>query len=183
MSRHLAPFALVLLFALAACDSQDPEPSGELVPGIEVRSEANGYMGWLGEPVAHGPANGAVRLHAPYPNPSMGQTTLPFSVMQAGPVALGVERLQPTAALHQTVTGAIPGFSSGSAQVVRSYPAEPRAVGSFQFIWDGLDDAGQPAGTGYYRVTLTAGAELHSMDVILVRSEADMLALRAAASR
>lgn len=183
MNRTSAILGLIVLLSVAACDSQDPEPWVDAVPGIEVRNEANSYLGRLGDPVALGPANGGVRVNAPYPNPGVGQTTFPYSVTQAGPVEVRIDRLPPTPALNQTVRSVIPGFSHGSAQVVRVYPAEPRTEGSYEFRWDGLNEAGQPAGSGYYRVTLQAGADSYTMDVIIVQSEAEMLALRAAARR
>jgi hypothetical protein len=173
-------FCILVLIGLVSCDSQTVEPE-VAVPGIEVRNDGNGLVGTLGAPVATGPANGSVSFHSPYPNPALNNVMLPYSVAQTAQVGVKIERLSPTPAFQQEVAAVLPGFSGRPAAFIREYPVEERLGGSYQIPWDGRDAVGQPAGPGYFRVTLTAGAEVHTMDVLLVQTEEDMLALRAAA--
>ncbi len=69
-------------------------------------------------------------LGSSYPNPFRGSTTLTYGVKEAGGVRVTV-------------------FNS-RGQLIRSLVNDSKAPGTYQIVWDGRDDSGQPASSGIY---------------------------------
>jgi fermentation-respiration switch protein FrsA (DUF1100 family) len=70
-----------------------------------------------------------------YPNPFNGQTLIPFSLMETGPVELSVY--------------------NGLGQKVATLASGMRTAGSYTLYWDGRDAGGRPLASGMYIYRLT----------------------------
>ncbi len=95
----------------------------------------------------------ATALRASYPNPFNPTTAIPYDVAAAG-VAPQVVSLVVYNALGQQVRVLVDGPVSAGAHVA---------------VWDGLDDAGQPAASGVYLCRLAAGSLRQTRRLALVR--------------
>lgn len=83
------------------------------------------------------------------PNPFSGDTTLRFSLAEAGPAALSV-------------------FDAGG-RLVRRFEARDLPTGVHSLTWDGRDGRGHGAANGIYFVRLKAGGVEESRPVVLAR--------------
>ncbi len=72
---------------------------------------------------------------------------------------LAVTKGQPsrfTVALEGAADDTVAFISDASGKVLRTLQLGPRAGGSFQVTWDGLDTAGHPVESGRYQLTVSA---------------------------
>ena len=88
-------------------------------------------------------------LHPNHPNPFNGQTKITFGLPSAGPARLVV---------HNVL-----------GQRIRTLLEEPLEAGSHAVTWDGRDDAGRPAGSGVYVLSLAVGSEWRRLRMVLIR--------------
>ena len=91
----------------------------------------------------------SVALHAAYPNPFNGKTTLRFDVPSTSPVQL---------ALYDVL-----------GRPVRVWTMHELAPGQYAQTWDGRDQDGRSAGTGVYVYRLRVGDTLRSGRLLLLR--------------
>ncbi|MEW6754001.1 MAG: FlgD immunoglobulin-like domain containing protein [Candidatus Latescibacterota bacterium] len=89
------------------------------------------------------------RLGHAYPNPSNGQTVIPFELPEPGPVSLVVYDIL--------------------GQRVRELVREARPAGVHRAVWDGRDATGRTVDTGVYLCRLQAGACVQVARVLLLR--------------
>jgi len=180
--RPLRLALLLPLLALLGCDSGDDTEPAARVSGIEVRTEWNSWIGILGDPTWTAPPDGQVQSFVPYPNPGMSAAAagggavlrITYSLRTPQTVRVRVDRLDATPAFRALVQAAAPTFSPGAPAAVRAFPEEQQVAGSYEVAWDGADDAGRPAGPGYYRLTLVAGGETYTTDAMLVSTEQEL---------
>lgn len=91
----------------------------------------------------------ALRLAAPWPNPTSNASSVTFDLPSAGPVSLDVLDLQ--------------------GRKVRSLVHGTRAAGRQQASWDGRDESGRPAAAGVYFYRLATGQAIMTQRVALLR--------------
>ena len=73
-----------------------------------------------------------------YPNPFTPTTTIQYSLPEAGLVSLKIYNM--------------------AGQVMRQLVYQQQSAGSYQAVWDGLDESGEPTANGVYIYELRAGA-------------------------
>ncbi|MFZ0389482.1 MAG: S8 family serine peptidase [Calditrichia bacterium] len=88
-------------------------------------------------------------LSANYPNPFNPSTTINFQIPESGQVYLQIFNML--------------------GQRVRTLVSNHLEPGSYQVVWDGLGDNGQPAASGIYLYRLQAGAFQKEMKMILMK--------------
>ncbi len=94
---------------------------------------------------------GASELAAPYPNPCNPSTTITFTAPHAG--RLGLQIYDVTGRLVRTLVDEI---VSGSAE-------------SRRVVWVGRDDGDRPVASGVYFVRMTAGEEVTTRRLVMIR--------------
>ena len=111
---------------------QAPDPTvGDI--GIDSILLTNGLVG-----IGPSPRVSAIRLAAPYPNPSRGAVTFALELPDTEPVRIQII----------DVTG----------RSIRNAEIAGGASGPRTWMWDGRDDAGRPAPAGAYRVRASGDA-------------------------
>ena len=88
-------------------------------------------------------------LQGNYPNPFNPETTIRFSVKEAGPVSIGVYNLK--------------------GQLVKTLLRENKAAGNHQVVWNGTDNNGRAVSSGVYYYKMNAGSYQASRKMILVK--------------
>ncbi len=83
------------------------------------------------------------------PNPFNPATTISFDLASDGAVDVSLFDLR--------------------GRHIRSLLADHRAAGSYQVVWDGMTDSGQPAASGLYFVRLKTGETIHTKKIALIR--------------
>ena len=91
---------------------------------------------------------GSPRLHAAFPNPFAGSTTVRFYLPETQRVAVGVYDVM--------------------GRLTKSLLDAPRASGIHEVGWDGTDSRGHPATAGVYFLRIeTAGASLVEKTILV----------------
>lgn len=112
-------------------------------------------LNFAGEHAELGGAPQTFQLHQSYPNPfrvaQNGLTTIRFDLP-------GNEAIKMDLAIYNL-----------AGQLVRQLLAGVRGPGAYEIIWDGNDEAGNPAPSGTYLYRLRAGHRVASKSLVLVR--------------
>ena len=88
-------------------------------------------------------------LHQNYPNPFNPATNIRFDLVGEGPVALKIYNVR--------------------GQAVRTLVDERRPAGFWSVEWDGVNNNGQPVGSGVYLYRLETPAFSHSKKMLILR--------------
>jgi glucose/arabinose dehydrogenase len=96
------------------------------------------------------PPTPTLEFEAPYPQPSSGPVTLTFRLGATSPVVLAI-------------------YDVRGRRVRRLLGGEVLSAGPHPVVWDGLDDQGRAAASGYYIARLDSGAITRSRQVVRVR--------------
>jgi hypothetical protein len=86
---------------------------------------------------------------ANYPNPFSEATTVTYIVPKAGKVLLMVTDLR--------------------GQTLRILVSDVRQAGKYTVVWDGLNDAGKPVGSGIYLLSIIGSNFSEARKVFLIR--------------
>ena len=92
----------------------------------------------------------SVNFAPPFPQPSRGSVTLTFELSTSSTVHLAI-------------------YDIRGRRVRTLIGGESRSAGSHPTVWDGLDDHGRAAPSGYYVARLDIGSQARSHPVLLVR--------------
>ncbi len=84
-----------------------------------------------------------------YPNPFNPETTIRFSLQNAGPVSLSIYNAR--------------------GQLVRSLVNSQMSTGAHSVVWNGLDDGGRSVSSGIYYYRMQAGDYNHTRKMVLVK--------------
>lgn len=119
--------------------------------GKAIRYQAQDVIEVVVEaPTAAEPAPGLdTRLVGLFPNPANPRVRVSFTLGRSGEMRLRV--------------------LDARGRLVRTLAAERRAVGAHEIVWNGFDDAGQPAASGVYFVELRTDDRRDTQRVALVR--------------
>jgi hypothetical protein len=104
---------------------------------------------WRDESVEVPPASGLTAFMRAAPNPFTPRTTLQIGVTEAGPHAVRVYDL--------------------GGRLIRTLAEASFQPGTFNLVWDGTNDNGQPVSGGTYFVKLSWNERLMSRRVVLLR--------------
>jgi len=136
-------------------------PDFPLTPGAYIDSRESDKLRWglfafcidfSEQPVAvddDAATPAPLTLDPPYPNPFNPQTTIAFTLPEAGFARLAVYNI--------------------SGQLMRELAAEYIPAGRHEIVWDGRDSAGALASSGVYIARLVAGEHVAVRKVTLVR--------------
>ena len=88
-------------------------------------------------------------LSGNYPNPFNPETTIRYSLRDAGPVSIGIYNLK--------------------GQLVKTLVHETKAAGTYNVVWTGTDQNGRAVSSGVYYYKMNAGSYSSSRKMILVK--------------
>lgn len=88
-------------------------------------------------------------LGANYPNPFNPRTTIPFGLKEAGEVSVRIY--------------------NNRGQLVKTLVNENKAAGTYQLVWDGRDDLGQPVSSGMYLIRMTGPDLIQTRKALLMK--------------
>lgn len=91
----------------------------------------------------------ATKLNANYPNPFNPETTISYSVKNAGPVSIEIYNVK--------------------GQVVKTLVSESKASGNYSVVWNGHDNNNQAVSSGVYFYKMNAGQYSSSKKMILMK--------------
>ena len=140
----------------------DPVAVGVLYAGGGERADSV-IPGWI---------PGGFAFYNAYPNPAEGALALRFALPRRSSVDLWVVRARWIGSPNSdpvSLSGAtIPAPANGAIRTLLH--GVEREAGSYLFIWDGRDDDGGAASSGFYRVYLRADQFVSWRDVLLYHS-------------
>ncbi len=130
-------------------DASDASPWSIVEAGIDAVTVSLLTCDAAGVPAGAG-GSSSLSLHANQPNPFTGETGIGFVLPQGSSVTLTV-------------------YDASGRLVRRLLTDDPRSAGEHAVSWDGRDDAGHPAASGTYFYRLTAGSEVATRKMVLLR--------------
>ena len=91
----------------------------------------------------------ATALHGNYPNPFNPETTISYSVKDAGAVSIEIY--------------------NAKGQLVRTLVNEHKATGNYSIVWNGRDNNNQAVSSGVYFYKMLAGKYSSTRKMILMK--------------